>query len=250
MKKSTDPSPRLGGELISSQIADRLLTEMRDGEYQDAEHLPPEVELADQLKVSRTVVRDALSELEREGYIERVRGIGTVINRDVVTLRRRMDQKFEFNQMIRDAGYLPNSDDLKVTRAPLDADAAGALGLAEGTPAVYICRRILADSRPVLFSTDIIPCSFFGTAHLESIDFSRPVFDILSEICGTQVTSTVTHVHAAIGDPAVRRALSLNRDQALLELTETCYSRLCRPVLRCRTFYTDFFDFALVRKLM
>ena len=69
MKKSTDPSPRLGGELISSQIADRLLTEMRDGEYQDAEHLPPEVELADQLKVSRTVVRDALSELEREGYI-------------------------------------------------------------------------------------------------------------------------------------------------------------------------------------
>ena len=65
-----------------------------------------------------------------------------------------------------------------------------------------------------------------------------------------QVTSTVTHVRAAIGDPAVRRALALGRDQALLELTETCYSRLCRPVMRCRTFYTDFFDFALVRKLM
>ena len=45
-------------------------------------------------------------------------------------------------------------------------------------------------------------------------------------------------------------ALALQRDQALLELSETCYSRLCRPVLRCRTFYTDFFDFALVRKLV
>ena len=50
--------------------------------------------------MSRTVVRDALSELEREGYIERVRGIGTVINRNVVTLRRRMDQKFEFNLIV------------------------------------------------------------------------------------------------------------------------------------------------------
>ena len=50
-----------------------------------------------------------------------------------------------------------------------------------------------------------------------------------------------------MGDPAVRHALALQRDQALLELSETCY---CRPVLRCRTFYTDFFDFALVRKLV
>ena len=48
----------------------------------------------------------------------------------------------------------------------------------------------------------------------------------------------------------MRHALALQHDQALLELSETCYSRLCRPVLRCRTFYTDFFDFALVRKLV
>ena len=63
-------------------------------------------------------------------------------------------------------------------------------------------------------------------------------------------SSTITHLRAAMGDPAVRHALALQRDQALLELSETCYSRLCRPVLRCRTFYTDFFDFALVRKLV
>ena len=52
------------------------------------------------------------------------------------------------------------------------------------------------------------------------------------------------------GSPGVRRQLGLRPDQALLRLDETCYSRLCRPVLRCRTFYTDFFDFALVRKLV
>ena len=250
MKKTSDAPSRLGGELISSQIADSVLAELRGGAFREADHLPPEVELADQLNVSRTVVRDALSELEREGYIERVRGIGTVINRDVVTLRRRMDQKFEFNQMIRDAGCEPNSDDLRVTKRPADAETAAALDLPEGTPAVYICRRVLADNRPVLFSTDILPWALLGAARLETIDFSRPVFDILSEVCSVQVTSTVTHVRAAIGDPAVRRALALGRDQALLELTETCYSRLCRPVMRCRTFYTDFFDFALVRKLM
>ena len=118
------------------------------------------------------------------------------------------------------------------------------------TPVYYICRRVLADNTPVLFSTDIVPCSLFGTTRTDGIDFTRPIFNILDEACGIQVSSTITHLRAAMGDPAVRHALALQRDQALLELSETCYSRLCRPVLRCRTFYTDFFDFALVRKLV
>lgn len=101
-----------------------LLEQLRNGIWQDTDHLPPELELANRLNVSRTVVRDALSELERAGYIERVRGIGTVINRDVVNLARRMDQKFEFTQMIRARGMQPNSDDLRVSRHTADADAA------------------------------------------------------------------------------------------------------------------------------
>ena len=59
------------------------------------------------LGVSRTVVRDALSELERDGYLERVRGIGTLVNRDVLKVENRMDQKLEFNRMIRAAGRVP-----------------------------------------------------------------------------------------------------------------------------------------------
>ena len=227
-----------------------LLEQLRNGIWQDTDHLPPELELANRLNVSRTVVRDALSELERAGYIERVRGIGTVINRDVVNLARRMDQKFEFTQMIRARGMQPNSDDLRVSRHTADADAAQALNISLDTPVYYICRRVLADNTPVLFSTDIVPCSLFGTTRTDGIDFTRPIFNILDEACGIQVSSTITHLRAAMGDPAVRHALALQRDQALLELSETCYSRLCRPVLRCRTFYTDFFDFALVRKLV
>lgn len=248
--RANEAPSRLGGVLISNQVVTRILEELRHGCWQNADHLPPELELAAKLEVSRTVVRDALSELERGGYIERVRGIGTVINRDVVNLPRRMDQKFEFMRMIESRGMHPNSDDLKVSRHVADPDAAAALGLAPDTPVYYICRRVLADTTPVLFSTDIVPCALFGTARVDSIDFTRPIFDILDEVCGVQVTSTVAHLRAAIGDPAVRRALEQRRDQALLELNETCYSRLCRPVLRCRTFYTDFFDFALVRKLM
>ena len=104
---------RLCGELRSHQAARRLLEELRRGRYADAAQLPSELELADVLGVSRTVVRDALSDLERDGYLERVRGIGTLVNRDVVRVENRMDQKLEFNRMIRSIGRVPHSDNLR-----------------------------------------------------------------------------------------------------------------------------------------
>ena len=94
MNKQTEN--RLGGELRSQHTAARLLEELENGRYSGAAQLPSELELASDLGVSRTVVRDALSELERDGYLERVRGIGTLVNRDVVQLKNRMDQKLEF----------------------------------------------------------------------------------------------------------------------------------------------------------
>lgn len=53
-----------------------------------------------------------------------------------------------------------------------------------------------------------------------------------------------------MGEGQVRRLLRQQENQALLMLDEIFYSRLCRPILHCNTYYTDFFDFSIVRKLM
>jgi len=253
MKKATQAAP-LGGALQSSRVAAQLSEAIRDGSCLNENGLlPPELDLADRLKVSRTVVRDALSELEREGLVERVRGIGTVANQTVAQLDSRLDQKVEFFKMIQAAGHTPHADNVYVTKQEADEDLARSLRLpADGEPhtLLYVCKRVLADDEPVLYSTDILPLSLFSGKRLEKIDFSRPVFEIVAEQCGIQVTSTVAHLHAVMGMAAVRQQLNLQREEALLQLEEVCYDRLCRPVLCCRTCYTDFFDFAIVRKLL
>lgn len=250
MKKEAEL--RLGGELRSRQTADRLIHELRGGLYADAAQLPSELELAGVLGVSRTVVRDALSELEREGYIERVRGIGTLVNRDVVDVHIRLDQKLEFYKMIRAAGREPHSDNLLVTRETAPAALAQRLGLPPDGPhtLVYVRRRVLADDIPVLYSTDILPLALFGGRRLDQIDFSQPIFDIAARFCRVEVTKTLARLYAVTGTPGIRRQLRLRPEQALMQLDETCYSRLCRPVLCCQTCYTDFFDFSIVRKLL
>ena len=250
MNKQTEN--RLGGELRSQHTAARLLEELENGRYSGAAQLPSELELASDLGVSRTVVRDALSELERDGYLERVRGIGTLVNRDVVQLKNRMDQKLEFYKMIRAIGKEPRSDNLSVTREIASPALVEKLQLPIDAPQtlVFVRRRVMADDTPVLFSTDILPLSLFDNKRLEGIDFSQPIFDIAARHCHTEVTETVAHLHAVSGPAGIRRQLALRPEQALLQLEEICYSRLCKPVLCCQTYYTDFFDFAMVRKLL
>ena len=116
MKESTlAASSRLGGAVISDRVVASLLDELRTGRYAHADRLPAEVDLAAELGVSRTVIRDALSEMERAGYVERVRGIGTVVNRSVLGLRSRLDQKLEYYPLIRSFGSYPHADGTKPT---------------------------------------------------------------------------------------------------------------------------------------
>ena len=158
----------------------------------------------------------------------------------------------EFNRMIRSIGRVPHSDNLMVTRETAMPELAAKLGLdpeREHT-LVFVRRRVLADETPVLYSTDILPLALFGGKRLDTIDFSRPIFEIVEQHCHVEVTETLTTLHAVQGVPGIRRQLGLRPEQALLQLDEICYSRTCKPVLCCQTCYTDFFDFAMVRKLI
>lgn len=238
----------LGGTVISQQIASQLLSEMRSGPYATSERLPAEVELAARLGVSRTVIRDALSELEREGYVERVRGLGTVVNRRIVALNNRLDQKFEYSAMIRRAGFTPVADQISVQQINADSHLAQVLDLAVGDPVLVVRKRVLADTHPVIYSVDYFSANLFPADTLDTLDFSRPIFDILQEICGISVTSTIAHINAVNGDAAIRQTLAVPSHEALLLMDEVSFSKLAKPVMYSLSYYTNFFHFSILRK--
>lgn len=68
----------------SQEVIGRLLSEIREGRLAVGELLPPEVELALKLGVSRATVRTALDELEKLGVVNRRRGVGTRLLRSSV----------------------------------------------------------------------------------------------------------------------------------------------------------------------
>ena len=140
MKESAlTSSNRLGGAVISDRIVASLLEELRTGRYARADRLPAEVDLAAELGVSRTVIRDALSEMERAGYVERVRG-----------------------PLIRSFGSYPHADGIQVFPIRAGEELARDLEIEPGDDVICIKKRILADTTPVIYSIDYLPRALFG----------------------------------------------------------------------------------------
>lgn len=240
--------PHLGGNLISTQISAVLMRELKTGSFANAERLPAEVDLAATLGVSRTVIRDTLSDLEREGFIERVRGIGTVINRSIVELKSRLDLKLEYNDLITEAGCRATTDNVKLYEQCADERIANLLDIDIDEKLIVCEKRIMADFKPVIFSVDYISAALLNGKDLDSFNWNGPVFDILDKESGARVTSNITKVRAVIGDENTRQLLKLTPDEALLLMEEVSYTKLCRPVMTSLTYYTSFFDFSVLRK--
>ena len=196
-------SSRLGGAVISDRVVASLLEELTNGRYAQADRLPAEVDLATELGVSRTVIRDALSEMERAGYVERVRGIGTVVNRAVLGLRSRLDQKLEYYPLIRSFGSYPHADGIQVMLLRAGEEMAHALALEVGDEVICIKKRILADTTPVIYSIDYLPRSLFGNRDYTRIDLTGDIFEILEQECHQQISSNVAHLKASCGDEAI-----------------------------------------------
>ena len=73
------PIKAVESQRLYRRIAEQIARLIRRGEYKPGERLPPERDLARQLKVSRPSVREALIALEVEGYVEVRVGSGVYV---------------------------------------------------------------------------------------------------------------------------------------------------------------------------
>ena len=102
-----------------------------DGEYEDG-RIPSESDLATDLGVSRTTIRDALSRLEIEGTVFRKQGAGTFVNRPGLQIKSRLDEIWSYEAVLEAHGYEPVVQLLDVRQAQPAESIRTLLGLEPG----------------------------------------------------------------------------------------------------------------------
>ena len=221
-----------------SNVQERLLYEMRFGCYKDSDRLPRESLLAEALDISRTQLRDSLAELEREGFISRRQGVGTLINRHVLKLPVRMDLEIEFMDMIRRSGRKPQEKLIKVGGV-LSVTAAEKLGIGRTDEMLFVSRIVTGDGKPVIYCEDYIPRSLIKRTDYSRETLEKPIFAFLSEYCSKDAYLDVTEIRPYSASGPIAQRLGVPEGTALLYMDEIDYDFEGMPVMYSRQFYVD-----------
>ena len=116
---------------MTEQVKDNLRGRIVENEFED-DRIPSETVLAEELGVSRTTVRDALSRLEIEGVIYRKQGAGTFVNRPGLRIKSRLDEIWSYEEMLEAHGYQPDVKILLIRTEAASSDVADQAYLVSG----------------------------------------------------------------------------------------------------------------------
>ena len=229
-------------------IRSQLLSAMRSGEYADCARLPRESVLAEKLGISRTQLRDILASLEREGFITRRHGVGTIINRHVLNVQTRMDIEVEFLDMIRQSGHQAAVAFVRVSDGTADAKIADQLQIPEGTPIIRIARLCTADEKPAIYCEDVIEKAI-AKGNYTLKDLKLPIFHFLQQFCGVNAYMDLTDVRPAAADAALSEIFQIPIGTPLLNMDEVDFDIDGKPVFCSREYFVDgIFRLTVMRK--
>lgn len=167
------------------QVIDSLNAYIENNKFPPGHQLPGEAELCRSFDVSRTVIRQALKELEYKGLIYRTKGRGTFVAEPKIH-ESLFQELTGFYQDMEAKGHRPQSNVFKQEKIPATKKVAAYLEIEEGTPVVQIDRLRFLNQEPIVLVTTFLP--FALVPELIEVDFSdQSLYAYLEEVHGIQI---------------------------------------------------------------
>lgn len=209
------------------QLKQILLTELKTRELAPGARLPGDHELCDAYDVSRTVVRQALSELETEGVIERVKGRGTFVAQRKTGERLVQSLTGLFEDVEARGSHL-RSDVRRLEVVPADEQVAQSLDLELGASVIVLERLRFVDEEPWVLVTTYLPFEIAPGLLTDDLE-NQSLYGLLEQKYGVQLRYGQRAIEASIAGAALARNLGISPGDPVLVLRSTVYGNQ-RPV--------------------
>jgi GntR family transcriptional regulator len=210
------------------QLKEYLASLIRTKVLKPGDRLSTEMEICSASGLSRTVVRQAIQELENEGFFVRFRGKGTFVARPKVQ-ERLVQSLTGFYEDTIAHGQTPMTRVLIFEVIPATSKIAQELQVPVGEPVFFLKRLRFIDQEPILVVSTHIPR--FMCPDLIQFDMStHSLYRVLQQNFNLLITRARRSVEAIAATPEDVRLLGVEDDSPLLQLTSTGYLADGRPL--------------------
>ena len=142
-------------EVRHQQFYLEVLNKIKSGELKQGEKLPAERTLCDMYNISRTTVREALRNLEVEGYIERKQGSGNFVK--IKPLEQKLEKLYTLRNMFVEQGIKHEVQLLEYKEMKCSQEVADQLQIPVHDEIIYIVRVFLAAGVPYTIEYTYLP---------------------------------------------------------------------------------------------
>lgn len=217
------------------QLKQNILAFISGQRLQPGDRLPGDHDLCQMSGVSRTVVRQALTELEHEGAIHRVKGRGTFVA-EGKTSEGLVQSLVGLAEDVRSRGGQLRSIVRRSAVTLADDTVAADLAVPAGSRIVEFERLRLINEEPWSLTINQLPYDI-GSGLLDEDLTSTSLYALLEERYGIRIARGHRSVEAMNAPAEVAHALRIPASAAVLVLRSVGYSTQGVPVERFVAFH-------------
>lgn len=200
---------------LYKKVSKNIIEMIHNGDIKE-NILPSEDTLSKMFGVSRSTIREALSELDSHGIITKKQGVGNIVMTSALSTKFRIDLKLDFAEMLEECGHkakyvqsLSRYENLTIDQIHADFFVYDELLYADDEIAAIFKVRILK--------------SFFTTTpaeDLEKADFFSFIFQYTNEV----IEHSIVYFEAAIADKKTAERFKLSIGDPILSWKEVFYT--------------------------
>lgn len=182
------------GKPLYLQLKALLAEHIESGKYSVNNMLPEEQDLAGEYGVSRVVVRKCIEALIEEGYVTRIAGRNTIVNRKKI--RNRLGDLLGIREELLGTNKDVKTVELFKGCEPVKQEVKRLLGI-ENTELVYAFARLfLVEGKPILVNYSYISIDKGGL--IDVMDLNKVVIFSHLEQCGYKISYAEHEIFAGI----------------------------------------------------
>ncbi|MDD3174622.1 MAG: GntR family transcriptional regulator [Herbinix sp.] len=216
---------------LFDQIRASVLEAIKSGILKPGDKVPTEDDICKAFKVSRPVVRQAYSELTKDGYVGRERGRGTFVkeidNRGIF-----MHSITSFKEEMSMLGKTPRTEVLHSEIIEYDSKIFSKLNIPAGTRCYHAVRMRYADDKPFEYTDNYLSLDKYPG--LNEFDLGKnSLYDILKKKYDVHFSKAKRSIRATKAVSKIAEYLNIPKNTAILVIESIVYDQYDRPVEFC-----------------
>lgn len=211
---------------IKQTIKNRIINRV----YKPGEKIPSENELAEEFKVNRLTVRQAIFQLVQEGFLTARRGSGTFVTRDDTLIN---SFNLEFTGFMDDLFYQVSKSSTKsvqVCRIVAPPAVREKLEITDaGAEIVQVKRVRFKGGKSFAYTVNYIPEA--TAARIKEAElWERPLLQIMEQDLGIHFTEAFQTIQATFADQETAERLEIAPGSPILVVERIMYTHKRKPV--------------------